>query len=453
MKLKTRIRSRLMRIMISPTRRRLAHFRGAVRRRLSGSKPVIHYFHQVDDPYSHLAVQKLALLKAHYTRVRFCHHLVSGPDKAYQGDHDRYYPWTLRDARSIARFYNTELPETVDRILPANILAAQNILARVTGEDTSHNSFSAEAVRLGNSLWQGHPIIGGDHAGDGATKGEAACNRGDQLQAKLGHYQGAMFYFEGEWYWGLDRLYHLEHRLHAMGLAPDTGAASPSPLMPQAEPSLCVPRPAAESATGSNAADITLEYFPSLRSPYTAISYDRTMNLVQRSGVTLVIKPVMPMMMRGVPAPTAKQQYIITDANREAEAAGVPFGPMVDPFGEPVKRAFSLYPYLRSINKDAAYLGDYLRAAWSQAVDITTDKGLASVVEGVGVPWSDAKDHLGDSTWEGELDANVNEMLDAGLWGVPSFRVTGGNISEPFSCWGQDRLWRVETEISRRAVR
>jgi hypothetical protein len=30
--------------------------------------------------------------------------------------------------------------------------------------------------------------------------------------------------------------------------------------------------------------------------------------------------------------------------------------------------------------------------------------------------------------------------------------VTGGTIKEPFCCWGQDRLWRIESEISRRSV-
>ena len=32
---------------------------------------------------------------------------------------------------------------------------------------------------------------------------------GNNLRNKLGHYSGAMFYYEGEWYWGVDRLYHL----------------------------------------------------------------------------------------------------------------------------------------------------------------------------------------------------------------------------------------------------
>ena len=56
-------------------------------------------------------------------------------------------------------------------------------------------------------------------------------------------------------------------------------------------------------ATALDTSHVLLEYFPSLRSPYTAISFRRTMDMVKRTGVQLQIKPVMPMMMRGVPAP------------------------------------------------------------------------------------------------------------------------------------------------------
>ena len=39
------------------------------------------------------------------------------------------------------------------------------------------------------------------------------------LRQRLGHYLGATFYYGGEWYWGIDRLHHLERRLQTLGLA------------------------------------------------------------------------------------------------------------------------------------------------------------------------------------------------------------------------------------------
>ena len=216
--------------------------------------------------------------------------------------------------------------------------------------------------------------------------------------------------------------------------------------------SICVPRPNPEPLGGKDASGITLEFFPSLRSPYTAISYDRTIALARRTGVQLRLRPVMPMMMRGIPAPRVKQLYIMTDTKREADYYRQKFGPVVDPFGEPVKRAFALLPFMIERNLAVEYCANYLSAAWCEGLDITTDQGLQRVVERTGANWQEARNHLGNDRWEPLLEDNVAEMLSAGLWGVPSFRVSGGIIAEPFCCWGQDRLWRVESEISRRTV-
>jgi 2-hydroxychromene-2-carboxylate isomerase len=116
-----------------------------------------------------------------------------------------------------------------------------------------------------------------------------------------------MFYFDGEWFWGIDRIRLLEQRLSAEGFDTETGP-------------LCVPEPTPLDTTGKNLDGILLEYFPSLRSPYTAIGHQRVLDLVNHSGVSVKVRPVLPMMMRGIPAPREKQRYIITDAGREGRA-------------------------------------------------------------------------------------------------------------------------------------
>ena len=377
MKASVFIKQKLMGFMISDFMRTMAHTRGRLTR---GKRPTVLYFHQADDPYSHMANQKLAALKDRYT-VDFVTYPVSMPEAEFQGDSSRFQDWALKDAMSIAPFYGVELPDDF-------------------GESPSEQT-----------------------------------EAGDRLREQLGHYLSGTFYFEGEWYWGLDRLHHLEQRLINAGMSRSPGT-------------LCVPRPVPESATGAGAEHITLEYFPSLRSPYTAISFDRTIDLVRRSGVTLRLRPVMPMIMRGIPAPPAKQKYIITDTKREADYYGVPFGKIVDPFGEPVKRAFALFPYMEEIGRGVEYCSNYLKGAWADGIDITTEAGLKSIVLNSGGDWETAINRRDD--WQSILDANVADMLNHGLWGVPSFRVSDSTDND-FSCWGQDRLWRVETEISRRA--
>ncbi|MEI7837638.1 MAG: class II fructose-bisphosphate aldolase, partial [Planctomycetota bacterium] len=37
------------------------------------------------------------------------------------------------------------------------------------------------------------------------------------LRQDLGHYLGAMLFYGGQWYWGIDRLHHLERRLQDLG--------------------------------------------------------------------------------------------------------------------------------------------------------------------------------------------------------------------------------------------
>jgi 2-hydroxychromene-2-carboxylate isomerase len=92
-----------------------------------------------------------------------------------------------------------------------------------------------------------------------------------------------------------------------------------------------------------------------------------------------------------------------------------------------------------------------MKAAWAEGVDISSDSGLSKVVESVGLSWQDALKQFHNNEWEQMLETNVQDMLTEGLWGVPSFRVSGGNRQDIFSCWGQDRIWRVEAEITQRS--
>ncbi len=49
---------------------------------------------------------------------------------------------------------------------------------------------------------------------------------------------------------------------------------------------------------------------------------------------------------------------------------------------------------------------------------------------------------------EGYQDEMVEGM---GLWGVPSYRLSGPDGEPDLEVWGQDRLWLVAAEIRRRA--
>jgi 2-hydroxychromene-2-carboxylate isomerase len=157
------------------------------------------------------------------------------------------------------------------------------------------------------------------------------------------------------------------------------------------------------------------------------------------------------MMMRGIPAPRAKQRYIITDAAREGREHGVPLGRIVDPLGEPVKRAFALFPAANAIGLGMEFVTAYLNAAWFEGIDITKERGLKQVAANAGLDWQELLQASQSDDWQAILDSNLQVLTQENLWGVPSFRVSGGKIAQPYACWGQDRIWRVANEIVKRA--
>ena len=431
MNLKTRLRSTGMRYFSSAGFQEKQRTKARKLREKRGEQPVVHYFHQTDDPYSHLAVQKLDELKEHYN-LPFRPHLASKSAAAYQGSSAHFDHWARIDAESVAEAYGTIFSPSTDSPDVAAVALANQTLVPHLNKD----AFAQTAIDLGEALWANQPI----QTSSDKQSAETALHQGNELRQRLGHYQGGMFYFDGEWYWGIDRIRLLEARLIEEGYA-------------HGDPSTCVPQPTAVDTSHVDASNIQLEYFPSLRSPYTAIGHQRVLDLISRSGVSVEVKPVMPMLMRGIPAPRAKQRYIITDAAREARVHGVPFGPIVDPFGPPVKRAFALFSGAAALGHTMDFVTAYLAAAWHDGIDITSDKGLQQVAANAEIDWGDLQQASQNIDWETMLNDNLNSMLQANLWGVPSFRVPGGNGTDkdqPYACWGQDRIWRVENEIASR---
>lgn len=427
--------STVMRRVCSAERRRRRRERFERRRRRSGQRHVVEYFHQVDDGYSHLAAQVLRALAERYDIDLVCH-LVRGPQGANSAEPDLLLRLSRYDAFHVAPEYNLSFPQHPGPPAPELVAAAGAILAAQDSE-----SFVEAASHVGDALWSGNgPRLQALAASLGSvadTELSARVEEGTERRARLKHYSGAMFYYGGEWYWGVDRLYHLEKRLAELGADRREG-----------EP-MIAPRPSLEAGAFKDNGSLTLEVYPSLRSPYTAISFDRTVKLARDTGVRLVVRPVLPMVMRGVPATREKGFYIFSDTLREAEAAGVPFGNFHDPIGNPVRRCYALYPWACAQGRGNELLASFLSAAFAHGVNTNNDHGLRRVVEAAGLDWSDAQVHLDDQGWKEMLEGNRLAMYEAGLWGVPSFRLLDENGEQLLALWGQDRLWLFARAIQR----
>ncbi|MCS5559593.1 MAG: DsbA family protein, partial [Oceanospirillaceae bacterium] len=260
---------------------------------------------------------------------------------------------------------------------------------------------------------------------------------GNTRRASLKHYSGAMFYYGGEWYWGVDRLYHLEQRLSTLGADTKPGTQA---IMPKQD---------VEVGHLRDNGGLTLELFGSVRSPYTAIIFDRVLALAETTGVTLKVRPILPMVMRGVSATREKGAYIFTDAAREARASNVPYGNFYDPIGEPTRRCYSLYPWACSQGKGNELLSSFLSAAFAKGINTNNDRGLQHVVENAGLDWGSAKKIVGHDGWQEAVEDNRLAMYESGLWGAPSFRLLDKENKPVLALWGQDRLWLIAREIQR----
>jgi 2-hydroxychromene-2-carboxylate isomerase len=355
------------------TRRRLA----ALTRTLRGAKPMISFFHQPDDPYSRLALSALEPLRARYA-VEVAVHRVSPPSDAAAPERAKLVAWSNRDAADLGK-------------------------------------------RLGL------PPDGLDYDGPYAE------GDGDALRDKLGHYLSGTFHFEGEWYWGLDRLHFLETRLREAGLAkPD---APPELIAPPADMRL--------DRTPRNGARPVLKWYFSFRSPYTYLAAARIRQLAEHYGAELRLKFILPMVMRGLPVPPAKRMYIVKDCAREARRLGIPFGTIVDPVGKGTERAIAVLHHAIGAGKGMAFAESTLTGSWAEGIDLTTDEGLNGVAARAGLDPAFVANALKDETWREPAETHRQDLFALGLWGAPTVQVDGRPAH-----WGQDRLWAVENDLA-----
>ena len=421
--------SRLMTKISSPRAVAARHRKAEQARLKTGAPHRVDYFHQVEEGYSALTAQLLHRLVERYDIALHCH-LVRGQEGKNAPEPELLARLARCDSALIAPGYGLDFPADVKEPTAELIAAANEILAAQSQED-----FPQVALTVSDALWRADLATMSelaDRLGRASPEAaEAALEAGTQKRRELKHYSGAMFYYGGEWYWGVDRLYHLETRLAALGADRQPG----SQMLAQ--------RPTADMKGARDDGQYTLELYASLRSPYTAVIFDQVVSFAETAGVTLNLRPVLPMVMRGVPATREKGMYIFMDAAREARAAKVPYGNFYDPIGDPVRRCYALYPWAVSEGKGVELCSSFLRHAFALGVNTNTDRGLRRVIEAAGLDWSAAQAHRSDKRWETTLEANRQTMYASGLWGVPSFRLLGPTGEPLLSTWGQDRLWLV----------
>jgi 2-hydroxychromene-2-carboxylate isomerase len=399
-------------------------------RHRKGEPHRVHYFHQTDDPYSALLAACLPALVQRY-QIELVAHVVGPPSDAAAPDRSRLVAYSRKDAQRLAQHRGLAFSDPGAQPSAAALDRATRALVAAA----DRGGFVEAAGPISAALWGG-VTRGGDVAvptwpWPQASEPQAATHltAADALRKKWGHYLGATLFYAGEWYWGIDRLHHLEQRLQDLGaqragvsgvlFAPDADLAAPAALA-DAPP---------------------IDFYFSLRSPYSAIVAPRVFELGRLTGAPVRLRWVLPMVMRGLPVPREKRMYIALDAAREAHWHRTPFGRMNDPVGRPVERGLSLMPLAERAGKAQAYVLSFMHGVWAEGIDAGSDRGLRRIAERAGISWADARSAMQDEAWRQTAEAHRVEMLDLGLWGVPSFRVRDTAV------WGQDRLWAVQQAL------
>jgi len=167
----------------------------------------------------------------------------------------------------------------------------------------------------------------------------------------------------------------------------------------------------------------------------------RVMKIAAAFGLDLKVRPVLPMVMRGMVVPRTKLFYIINDAMREAERHDVAFGNFSDPAGVGIDRCMGVFAYARSERREHDFMLNAAEAIWARGTNVASDKGMRKVTARTGLFWPDAKAAMGNTAWRKEVEANRDAMEEAGSWGVPTLRLGD------FVAWGQDRDWLLVRHI------
>mgnify|MGYP001826398053 CR=1 FL=1 len=433
MSIKRKLRSNLVSVLLSPGFRSASWWLQEARRRLLRRPHVVSVFLQLDDPYSYLLAHYLPALKEHYN-IELRVYLSEARGGAYQQAPDLLAEYAMRDGERLARELGIPF---LDQGTSPPVEHRRSMLDSVAGGQADVDS-DEELFQSLQVFWRGDAEGAARRSAVAETSGQAdpVIEKSQRLQRSLGHYNSAMLHYAGEWYWGVDRLHYLLRRLDDLSLATDEGH---HPLLSSLGQATQVTLPIAPPTAAKGLPP--LEFFHSIRSPYSYLALGRVSEIASAFGLQLKIRPVLPMVMRGMQVPKTKLLYIIKDAAREAARRGIRFGRFADPLGAGAERSLAVFFHAESQNRGKEFLLNVGEAIWADAVDVATDAGMRKVTDKTGLSWPDVRHAMESGDWRNAAAESRDSMMASGSWGVPTLRLGD------FVTWGQDRDWLLVRHI------
>jgi len=431
------IKPRVIQLITSQWLRNLRRRRAEKRRLANKQEHQITVYLRLNDAHSYLLLQVLQQFAQRYP--------VSFDFRTVLNLQDDMYPapalWqsnAFADGAHLGQLYNLRFPTQQPQLSDKRVmqLTAQLLHWELQPGYLEH------ALELFDAYWQGQNDIL-DEIVDSKISDHAECyshhlQANEALLKQQGHYLSGMLHYGGEWYWGLNRLEHLELRFNEMGLQQDQSIAVE---FDKSHRDFCGQSlKASRGEDGAGPVNGIIIYW-SMRSPYSYLALVRARQLADHYQVPLEVKPVLPMVMRRMQVPKTKSGYITADVKREADKYGIPFGRIADPLGAGVERCYALFAYAQSYGLGLSFLQSCAKAVWSQGILAESDSGLQQMVERAGLDWNQARPLLDDDSWRLWAQDNLAELYGHDLWGVPSL------VYGETKVFGQDRLDRIEQRI------
>ncbi len=409
-------------------------FAREVWRLLTFRRHVVTVFLQLDDPYSYLLSHYLQYLREYYEvelRIKLCQALRTDfmPEPAMQAE------YAVRDCALLANEYAVPFLDRGN----APAVEFRRSLLDFLAEEEDQEDFADTFHQILSHYWRGDSAAAArvvERIRPNQSDTDVLVAKNQLLLRKMRHYASAMMYYGGEWYWGIDRLMHLCDRLDGLRARRDQ---EPMPEFASFRQVSQIKLPATVPARAQQLPPIVM-YF-SFRSPYSYLAMDRIGAIADAFDIKLELRPVLPMVSRGLKLPPSKRRYLVQDALREACKMGVPFGNIRDPLGVGIERCMAAFSYADSQGKARPFLHAASRAIWSGGVDVATDDGMRQVTEEAGLFWPDVVAAMAKNDWQDRVEEHMQELSEIGLWGVPVFTI------DQLSIWGQDRLWLFARQI------
>lgn len=397
------------------------------KRKVSNKPHQVDCYLRINDPYSYLLVQVMASLQSRFQVQLGFRSMLELQDDMYP-EPEMWHHNAFIDTCHLAALYDLKMPCQAPE---SDCSRDQQFTAALMILEADKDVAWTAVLDLFSLYWSG------DSLQQVEVLNEQQLQKNQQRLKANGHYMSAMLNYAGEWYWGLDRLDHLEQRLNAAGLSSTPARVDFDKTW---RPFCAGP---ALQQRDSRTGKFTL-YF-SIRSPYSHLGLEQALRLATHYQLDFELKPVLPMVMRGLTVPDTKKMYILHDTKREARKLGIDYGFVADPLGEGVMRCYALFEYAKSEGKEKEYLLNYARAVNAQGIRSDTDEGLKKIVESSGLDWGKVCEILAQpdwrEAWQSWAESNRQEMISLGQWGVPS--VHYGDLM----LWGQDRLVFVERAV------